>query len=124
VAAAASLLPILETSDVFLALLLVLPEQSMRPTLKGTLTTSSLKYLTVAILFSTEGYATLKPTSRGLRTSLQPRERIWRVSRRAGMRWVRPSPGAVLEIIVGNERLCLGSRVSGWCWKALRRSVS
>ena len=45
VAAAAILLPILETSEVFLALLLVLPEQKTRPNsaLKGILTISSLK---------------------------------------------------------------------------------
>jgi len=126
VAAAASLVPILETSDVvFLALpLLVLPEQKIRPysMLKGSLTISSLKYFTVATPSSTAVYATLKPTSRGLRTSVQPMERVWRVSRRAGMRLLKSSLGSVLAI--GNERHCLGRMVSGRCRKAWRRSVS
>jgi hypothetical protein len=72
--------------------------------------------------FSITMYATIKLTSRGLRTSHQPMERVWRVSHRAGMRWVRPSPGTVFEI--GNEKLCLGRRVSDWFCAALRRSVS
>lgn len=125
VVAAASLLPILEISDVvILALLLVLPEQRTTPYSmpKGSLTMSSLKYLTVAIPSSIAVYATLKLVSRGARTSVQPMERVWRVSRRAGMSWVRSSPGSVLAI-VGNERLCLGKKVSWCCWRALRRSV-
>jgi len=125
VVAAASLLPILEISDVvILALLLVLPEQRTTPYSipKGSLTMSGLKYLTVAIPSSIAVYATLKLTSRGARTSVQPMERVWRVSRRAGMSWVRSSPGSVLAI-VGNERLCLGKKVSWCCWRALRRSV-
>jgi hypothetical protein len=63
------------------------------------------------MLLSIAVYATIKLTSRGLRTSLQPMERVWKVSRRAGMRWVRPGSGVVLEM--GKEKLCLGRRVSG-----------
>jgi hypothetical protein len=125
VAAAAIFLPILDNSNVFLALLLLaLPEQKMSPysMLKGILIISTLKYFTVAISFSIVVYDTLKLTFRGSKTSVQPMESIWRVSRRAGMRRVRPSPGTVLGI--GKEKLCLGSRVSGWFCAASSRSVS
>jgi hypothetical protein len=125
-AVAASLLPILETSEVvFLALLLVvLPEHRTTPYSipKGSLTISRLKYFTVAMPFSTAVYATLKLTSWGARTSVQLMERVSRVSRRARTSWVKPSPVTVLAI-VGNERLCLGRKVSGCCWKARMRSV-
>jgi len=76
----------------------------------------------MAMPFSIAVYATMNPTSLGSRTLHQPMKRVWRVSRRAGMRWVRPSPGTVLEI--GKEKLCLGSKVSGWFCAPLRRSVS